>query len=190
MRKILFVFFLILLSNVSFAEDVSTTEDTSPTLDPSKHELSLQAMMNNGDAVRSYVLAAFQYAYHINNTLWVGLDGFSGPTVIDSGSPLAIQNGDWLSGIGPTFYYNVPALMGATGEKARCQLYTAIGVGYLHVGSEDTMYGAIGGGMLWEASSWLGLRFDLKSIFFMLENATGSDFNMDMALSIGPSFMF
>lgn len=159
----------------------------------SKHELSFEIMMNNGDAVRSYTLGAFQYSYHINQTFWVGFDGFSGPVVIDGGSGLLIQNGDWLSAVGPTFYYNVPALMGATKEKpdgAQCQLYTSVGVGYLHVGPEDTIYGSIGGGLLWEATDWFGVRFDLKSLFFMLDNSTGSKFNTDLALSIGPSLMF
>ncbi len=64
-------------------------------------------------------------------------------------------------------------------------------MGYLWVGPQNTPYGFIGGGLNWH-TGWRGLalRFDLKNLFFMLENASGGDFNFDMSLGLGPSWMF
>lgn len=137
-------------------------------------------------------MGAFQYAYHINQTYWVGAEGMLGSTVIDNGSGLVIQNGDLMWGAAPVLYLNVPALLGATQEKpegSQAQIYTTFGVGYMHIGSQQTPYGIFGGGLLWQSGlPWLGVRFDLKGMFYMLSNTSGSDFNSDLALSIGPSF--
>ncbi len=158
-----------------------------------KHEFVPEVVMDNADAMRALTLAGFQYAYHINNEFWVGLDGLIGKTVVDSGSGLAVGNDEWMWGGAPIFYWNIPALLGATKDKpegAQAQLYTSFGVGYLRIGDEQTPYGVFGGGLLWQASSWIGIRFDLKGMFYMLDNTGGSRFNSDLALSIGPSFYF
>lgn len=160
----------------------------------SKHEVTPAVMLDNADAMRALTLGALQYTYHINETFWVGMDGMVGKAVVDGGSGLTIQNGDVIWGAMPVFYYNLPALLGATQEKAQgsqAHLYTSVGVGYLEAGSEKGLYGVFGGGMLWESGlPWLGIRVDVKGMFYMLENTQGSDFNSDFALSIGPSFLF
>ena len=168
---------------------------TSASASLKKSEFDAEIMMNNGDALRAYTLVQVEYTYRINQTYWVGVDGFAGPIVVDSANSLTdVGNGNWLRAVGPVFYLNVPALLGATKDNsegaAQCQLYTSFGAGYLGVGSTDTIYGEIGGGLIWEFKPWLGLRFDLKSIFYTLNNTTGSSFNSDLALSIGPSFVF
>ncbi len=160
----------------------------------SKHEITPAVMLDNADAMRALTLGALQYTYHINETFWVGMDSLIGKAVMDSGSGLSIQNGDTIWGAMPVFYYNLPALLGATKEKAegsQAHLYTSVGVGYLRAGPDKGLYGEFGGGMLWESGlSWLGVRVDVKGIFYMLENTQGSDFNSDFALSVGPSFLF
>jgi hypothetical protein len=113
------------------------------------------------------------------------MDGLIGKTKLDQGSKLVVQDGEWIWGAAPVFYYNLPALLGASNQNpagSQCQLYTSFGVGYLDIGREKTVYGIFGGGMLWESPiSWLGVRVD---------NPGGSDFNSDFALSLGPSFLF
>lgn len=159
-----------------------------------KHEFVPQIVMDNADAMRALTLGGFQYAYHINSEFWVGVDGLIGKTVVDTGSGLAVGNDQWMWGGAPIFYWNIPALLGATKEKpegSQAQVYTSFGVGYLRIGDEQTPYGIFGGGLLWQSGlKWLGVRFDLKGMFYMLDNVGGSSFNSDLALSIGPSFYF
>lgn len=158
------------------------------------HEVSIEIVANNADSMRALTLGAFEYSYKVNQTYWLGVSGFAGTAVIDSASGLRAENGDFIWGSAPLFYFNVPALLGATQEKpegAQCHLYTSVGLGFIDVGGESSLMGILGGGLLWETGiDWLGVRFDLKGIFYSLENANGSNFNSDLALSIGPSFLF
>ena len=159
-----------------------------------KHELTPEIMLDNADAMRALTLGALQYTYHVNDSIWVGLDGFFGRTVVDGGSGLVVGNAEKMWGGAPIFYWNLPALFGATKEKpegSQAQLYTSFGAGYMRIGDQNEPYGVFGGGMLWESGwKWLGVRVDVKGIFYMLENTNGSSFNSDFALSVGPSFLF
>lgn len=159
-----------------------------------KHEFSPQVMLDNADSMRALTLGAFQYSYHASEAFWFGVDGLIGKTVVDGGSGLVVSNGETMYGAAPTIYWNVPSLLGATKEKpegSQAHLYTSVGVGYLRIGDENEIYGIFGGGMLWESGlKWLGIRVDVKGLFYMLDNTRGSDFNSDFALSVGPSFMF
>lgn len=160
----------------------------------SKHEISPQVMFDNADAMRSLTLGAVEYAYHATESIWFGLDGLYGHTVVDGGSGLVVTNGNTMWGVAPTFYWNMPSLIGATKEKpdgAQAHLYTSFGLGYMRIGSQNEMYGLFGGGMLWISKyPWVGARVDVKGIFYMLDNSRGSDFNSDFALSVGPAFVF
>ena len=135
-----------------------------------------------------------QYTYHASEAIWFGVDGLVGKTVVDGGSGLTVTNGKLMYGAAPTIYWNVPSLLGATKDKpegSQAHLYTSVGVGYMRIGNENEIYGIFGGGMLWESGiHWLGVRVDVKGMFYMLDNTTGSDFNSDFALSLGPSFLF
>lgn len=89
----------------------------------------------------------------------------------------------------------MPSLLGASLERAEnglvSHLYTSFGAGFLQVDQHSTLQVIVGGGMLVQTGyPWLGLRFDLKSIFYMIPNPNGSDFNADMAISLGPTFIF
>jgi hypothetical protein len=182
MRKIILSIAFVFMTGSSFALEA-------------KHEITPEIMLNNADAMRSLTLGALQYTYHINKTFWVGVDGIYGNVTVDGGSGLVVTNSETLWAVAPVFYYNMPALFGATKENpeegSEAQLYTSVGVGYLQVGNENEPYGIFGGGMLWQSAvPWLGVRIDVKGLFYMLKNANGSDFNADFALSLGPSFLF
>ncbi|MCC7460111.1 MAG: hypothetical protein IT286_02300 [Proteobacteria bacterium] len=159
----------------------------------SKHEITPAVMLDNADAMRALTFGVLEYTYHINESFWVGVDGMVGRTVVDGGSGLAVGNGEMIWGGAPMFYWNVPALLGATKEKpegSQMHLYTSFGAGYLRMGDQNEPYGVFGGGMLWQSGlKWLGVRVDVKGIFYMLENTNGSSFNSDFALAVGPSFL-
>jgi hypothetical protein len=181
MRKIILLLAIFLSAQASFALD-------------KKHEITPEIMLDNADAMRALTFAALQYTYHINEEFWVGVDGLYGRTVVDGGSGLVVGDGETMWGVAPIFYWNLPALLGASKEKpegAEAHLYTSFGAGYLRIGDQNEPYGVFGGGMLWQSGlGWLGARVDVKGIFYMLENTNGSDFNSDFALSVGPAFIF
>jgi len=181
MKKIIIILIVLLVSTSSYSLE-------------NKHEISPQIMLDNADSMRALTLGAIQYAYHINDTFWIGADGFFGRTVVDGGSGLVVTNGQKIWAAAPTFYYNMPALLGATEENpqgSQAHLYTSVGVGYLQIGNEEEIYGLFGGGMVWISKlKWLGVRVDVKGLFYMLDNTNGSAFNSDFALSVGPSFVF
>ena len=158
-----------------------------------KHEITPAVMLDNADAMRALTFGVLEYTYHLNESYWFGIDGMVSRTVIDSGSGLVVGNGELIWGGAPMLYWNMPALLGATKEKpegGQAHLYTSFGVGYLRIGDQNEPYGVFGGGMLWESPlQWLGIRVDVKGLFYMLDNTNGSRFNSDFALAVGPSFL-
>jgi hypothetical protein len=151
-----------------------------------RHELSPQVAFYTGDALRTTTLGGLQYAFHFNRTFWFGLDGLLGKTSMDRGNGTLVDDGDRLIGVDGAFYINIPATLAGTSAD----LYTSIGMGNLWLGSEKELYGFLGGGMVLQLPpKWLAIRFDLRGIFFQLDNSAGSDFNSDLVLSIGPSLV-
>jgi hypothetical protein len=181
MKNFLITLALILFTGFAFASD-------------KKNELTPEIMFDTADAMRSLTLGALEYTYKINDTIWVGLDGLYGKTVVDDGSGLVVNNSETMWGGAPILYWNMPTLLGATKEKpegSQAQFYTSFGMGMLRIGSQNEPYGIFGGGLVWESGlPWLGIRVDVKGIFYMLSNSKGSDFNSDLAFSVGPAFMF
>jgi len=148
----------------------------------------------SGDVLRTSTLGGFQYTYHLTRMYWLGV-GFLGGTVsIDQPNGVGLTSGDRFLGAEGTFYLNVPALLGAAikgDDGLAVDLYSSFSVGHFWLDTAREIYGSIGGGMLLHLPiNWLAFRFDLKGIFFRLENENGADFNSDMALSLGPSIKF
>jgi len=164
------------------------------TKNMSYHEASTLISFASGDSLRALTLGNFQYTYHLDRTFWVGTNFLGGKTQVDDPNGLALDSSDLFLGVDGTFYVNIPALLGAKekgDDGVYADLYTAVGVGVFWIGSHTEPYGFLGGGMLLHTPiSWLGVRFDLKNFFYKLKNNQGTDFNSDLALSLGPSFLF
>lgn len=158
------------------------------------HEITPELVFYSGDALRSSIDGGLQYALHFNRTWWVGIDFLGGTLSVDAPNGLGLSDGDRLIGLGSALYINLPAILGAgwVGDSGSlADLYTTIGGGHFWLGSEGEYFGFVGGGMLLHTPiSHLAVRFDLKGYFFRLRNTAGTDFSSDMALSIGPSFLF
>ena len=147
-----------------------------------------------GDTLRNSILGGLSYTYHINLNWWVGASFLGGTLAIDEPNGTALKNGDNLFTVDATVYFNIPALIGVTKpeDKGRvADIYVSLGGGHMWMGSVKTPYGALGGGMvLFPGYTWLAVRFDVKNLMYGLENTGGSDFNTDLAFSVGPSFFF
>jgi hypothetical protein len=159
------------------------------------HEVTPAISLYSGDALRALTLGGFQYSYHFTRMFWLGADFLGGSLRVDEPNGLGLTSGDRFIAVGGAVYFNVPALLGVSkmqGESGlSADLYTSIGGGHLWAGEEGEPYGFVGGGMVLHTPvEWLAVRFDLKGLFFRLSNSEGSDFNADMALTIGPSILF
>ncbi len=158
------------------------------------HEVSPLVVFYSGDVLRSSVLGGFSYTYHATRLFWVGADFMGGELNVDNANSVGLLSGQKYLAVDGALYFNIPVLLGVTmkGEDGMsADLYTAIGAGKIWLGDKGKIYGFFGGGMvLYTGMKWLAFRFDLKGLFFSLANGNGSDFNSDMTLSLGPSFVF
>lgn len=158
-------------------------------------ELSTGANFYTGDLLRSSTLGNASITYHFNDIFWIGSDFSAGSAHTDRDNGAGILADDALYILGGALYWNLPALLDATIELPRsgisADFYTAIGGGNLWVGRLSTPFGFIGGGLNIDTPlKWLSIKFDLKNIFYALENTKGKSFNSDLGLSIDTSFNF
>lgn len=179
--------FLLILTSVMIS---ATTPRPSPY-----HEVSPAVSFYTGDALRTTTLGSATYVFHLNRIYWLGIDFFGGALSADKMNGVGLKNGQKFFGLDGGIYFNLPALLSATPMEASdslsADLYTSLGLGHMWIGRHKEVFGFVGGGLLIHPGiHWLGIRFDLKNLFFMLSNSQGNDFNSDMSLSLGPSFIF
>lgn len=159
------------------------------------HEFSPGVYFSTGDAMRSTTLAGASYTYHLNEEFWVGAEFMAGRLSIDTPNGIGIRDRKKFAGLAGLFSWNIPSLIGATRTDSKsgyaADLYTSLGIGNLWVDKKTEIYGILGGGLLFHfPAEHFGIRFDLKGLFFNLDNSSGNSFNFDSVLSIGPSFLF
>jgi len=152
-------------------------------------EIAPLASFYNGDALRTTTLGVATVNWHINREFWLGVDFYAGRMAVDRTNGLGLQPDNKMYILDGAFYWNVPATLGV---DIPADFYTSIGVGYLWLGKAAREWtGFIGGGLnIHLPIEWMWVHFDLKNYFYVLKNTQGSDFNSDMALSLGPSFVF
>jgi len=148
----------------------------------------------SGDSLRASFGGGLTYNYHFNKTFWLGADLLAFTTHRDPSSGLIVRDGKGFWAMGANAYYNLPILLGDNSDPKQwhADLYTSAGGGLLLIDKENEIYGQIGGGLVAYPPkiAWLALHFDLKNLFYMLKNNGGDDFNIDMILNLGPSFIF
>lgn len=151
-------------------------------------EISPGATFETGDVLRSSTLGSLSATYHFNNTFWLGIDFMGGALVVDRGNGLGVRDGEKHFLLNGAFYWNLPSLLGLS-MKLPADFYTSIGAGNFWADKKTEPYGFIGGGLIINTSLWyLTPRFDLKNLFYVLNNSQGGDFNSDLMLTLGLSF--
>lgn len=174
--------FWILMSSFSVKADIKGLE-IAPSLS-----------FYSGDALRASLLYGVGAVYHFNKSFWMGGDFYTGHVKVDEGNGLQLKTKESFYLWDVAFYWNLPALLGSStklSDGLKADFYTSAGMGQVFFGLKAEPTGFIGGGMTIH-TGWhkLLVRFDLKNYFFVLQNSNGSNFNSDMLLSIGPSFVF
>lgn len=151
-------------------------------------ETSASALFYTGDAFRSSTMGNLSLNYRFNRIFWLEADLVLGSAALDRGNGLGFGKTEDFRMLGLGFCWNLPALLS---KDIQSDLYTSVGMGNLWIGSKSEIYGFIGGGIS-IPTTWHGLavRFDLKNFFYMIKNSQGTDFNSDLALALGPSWLF
>ncbi|MCB0326744.1 MAG: hypothetical protein KDD52_03910 [Bdellovibrionales bacterium] len=153
-------------------------------------ELSIQALLYTGDQSRSSTGASFQYAFHFNRTLWMGIDAFWNPLRYDSKNSGGSEQRQSLWALSPILYFNMPSLLNPQ-NAMNADFYTSLGVGGLMFDSNTKAYATLGGGLIlypWNTQHF-ALRFDFKTLIYRISNPYGGDWMFDVALGLGPSFL-
>ncbi len=156
--------------------------DPNPTL-----ELTPEVSFYTGDALRSFTAFGVSLTYRFSAAWWVQLEGIIGELKLDPDTTLEISNNDTFRLIDGGLVWNLPLRLGMDPDSWYADLYTSVGPGWVHAGHEDAVGGFIGGGMtVHTPTRWLGLRADLKNLFYSLHNHGGQDFNSDLEIALGP----
>ncbi len=89
------------------------------------------------------------------------------------------------------FVVTKPAAYGEKKRFVEADFYTQIGGGVVQFNNRNRGMGFIGGGMKtrFRKISWLAIKVELQNYFFSIPNPGGSDFEYDLTLTLGPTFL-
>lgn len=88
------------------------------------------------------------------------------------------------------FVVTVPAIYRSKKGYTEADFYTSLGAGLVRVNGSNRLGGFIGGGMkIRPKIKWLAIRIDLRNYFTSVPNPSGSDFEDDLTIRIGPTFL-
>ncbi len=158
-------------------------------------EISPTVAFFNGDSMRANTLGSLAATARFTPAFWFSVSFSAGSSKADRTNGMNLRNGKKFFLADGALVWNLPAVLGITKHQdasngSFADFYTYIGGGNLWVDKKTALYGMIGGGLDihtgWKA---LLVRFDLKNTMYGLKNSKGSDFNSDLILSIGPSFL-
>jgi len=158
-------------------------------------ELSPTFAFFNGDAMRTNSLASLAVTARFTPAFWITSSFSAGNSKVDKQNGINLRSGKKLLLLDGALVWNLPAVLGVTQNESSSRgtfadFYTYLGAGVMWVDKKKSIYGMIGGGLEIH-TGWkpLLIRFDLKNTMYGLENTKGSDFNSDLILSVGPSFL-
>jgi len=158
-------------------------------------ELSPAFGFYNGDAMRSNSLGSIAMTARFTPAFWVTTSFSAGSSKSDRQNGMNLRNGKKFLMADGALVWNLPAVLGVTKQESSslgsfADFYTYIGGGTLWIDKQREFFGMIGGGLEIH-TGWkiLLVRFDLKNTMYGLKNSKGSDFNSDLILAIGPSFL-
>lgn len=98
------------------------------------------------------------------------------------------QKNEWIYDGG--FVINMPAVFRSRKSLVECDLYTTIGAGVVSINGGSHVGGFLGGGMKIRPNlKWLAIRVDIRDYFTSLNNPGGSDFENDLTVRVGPTFL-
>ncbi len=88
------------------------------------------------------------------------------------------------------FVVTMPAVFASKTKAVECDLFSSLGGGILRINGSNRIGGFIGGGMKIRPNiKWLAIRVEIRNYFTSINNPSGSDFEDDMTIRVGPTFL-
>lgn len=86
--------------------------------------------------------------------------------------------------------FTVPAAYRGRKGAVEADFFTSIGGGILRINNSNRGGGFIGGGMkIRTRAKWFAIRIEIRNYFTSINNPSGSDFEDDLTVRIGPTFL-
>ncbi|GEM_PF-2701976 len=130
----------------------------------------------------------------INLTESLGVSGSFGysKAIMDSTSDIGksfTNNNVYL--MDGALVYSVPAaFINRKGGVTEADFFTSLGAGIVKTNGTDHVGGFIGGGLKVRPNlSWLAIRVEIRNTFTSIDNPSGSNFENDLSVRIGPTFL-
>lgn len=138
----------------------------------------------------SFIVGSGLYV-HLTDALSLGADfGYSRVNYDPKGEFGSAVTDNNLYLTGGTFKIALPGAY-RSGKKIReVDFYTLIGGGAIRISNSFRGAGTIGGGMkIYTGAPWFSFITEVREYFFTVPTASGSAFETDMVLLLGPSFL-
>jgi outer membrane beta-barrel protein len=181
------------------AEDKKDKKDEIPvSLDYNRREavdhrfeLSPYAGDYFGDKLNLSFITGADLTYNFTHTFGI-VGNFSwSQASVDRTSALGAvfrQKNEWIGDGGVVI--NMPAVFRSRKSLIECDLYTTIGAGVVSINGASHIGGFLGGGMKIRPNvSWFAIRVDIRDYFTSFNNPSGSDFENDLTVRVGPTFL-
>lgn len=182
--------FFTICFGLSFAS-LAKADQGNEITDSNRLEIFPSISFLGADSLRASLLGGLTANWLVNESFWLGADFYAGSASTDHPASLNLQTKKRMLALDLAAYWNLPIYLKQSTTRKWADIYGSIGGGHIWIGPQKSAAGFIGGGLIIH-TYWhhLAVHFDLKNYFYSLENSTGNDFNSDMSLSMGPSFIF
>lgn len=196
---VFFLFPLILQAQSPLLLSLPDEEEVPALLDfdrrksiPYRFELSPYGGDYFGDKLNHSFIVGGNLQFNLTEKLGIAADFGYSKASVDRSSALGASftnTNEYL--IDGSFVLTVPAAYRSGKGAVETDFYTSIGGGILRINDGNHGGGFIGGGMKirFESLPWLAIRIDIRNYFTSINNPSGSDFEDDLTVRAGPTFL-
>jgi outer membrane beta-barrel protein len=144
-----------------------------------------------GDKLNHSFVVGGDLQWNITEKLALAADFAYSQAAVTGGTALAAsftnKNAYMADG---SFVVTVPAIYKSKKGYTEADFYTSLGAGLVRTNSTNRFGGFVGGGMKIRPKwKWIAIRVDIRNYFTSIPNPAGSDFEDDLTIRIGPTFL-
>ena len=144
-----------------------------------------------GDKLNHSFIVGGNVQFNLTEKLALAADFGYSKAAVDGTSALGLSftnTNEYL--VDGAFVITVPAAYRSKKGVTECDFFTSIGGGILRINGSNRGGGFIGGGMkIRPKLRWLAIRVEIRNYFTSVANPAGSDFEDDLTIRIGPTFL-
>jgi len=144
-----------------------------------------------GDFLRTLTAGGLTYMVETESHWGATAEMILGGTATDQGARPFVSDGELFLITDLGVLYGMPVRLGLSESAWTGSLYSTAGPMRIQLGDVTGWGGFLGGGLdIHTPIRWLGINFDVKNFFYSVPNPNGGNFNVDIDLTVGPSFRF